>query len=51
MGRIGNSLDNREVEYFFSNLKSECWFCPKQQNNKKTKNNIKKFIIKKYKTF
>ncbi len=24
MGRIGNSLDNREVEYFFSNLKSEC---------------------------
>lgn len=24
MGRIGNSLDNREVEYFFSNIKSEC---------------------------
>lgn len=24
MSRVGNSLDNREVEYFFSNLKSEC---------------------------
>ncbi|WP_084107695.1 IS3 family transposase [Mycoplasmopsis pullorum] len=24
MARIGNSLDNREVEYFFSILKSEC---------------------------
>ncbi|UUM20641.1 IS3 family transposase [Mycoplasma sp. 2045] len=24
MGRVGNSLDNREVEYFFSNIKSEC---------------------------
>ncbi|ATP59502.1 DDE-type integrase/transposase/recombinase [Mesomycoplasma dispar] len=24
MSRIGNSLDNREAEYFFSNLKSEC---------------------------
>ncbi|VEU61369.1 Uncharacterised protein [Mesomycoplasma dispar] len=24
MSRIGNSLDNYEVEYFFWNLKSEC---------------------------
>ncbi|UUM20310.1 IS3 family transposase [Mycoplasma sp. 2045] len=24
MGRVGNSLDNREAEYFFSILKSEC---------------------------
>lgn len=24
MSRIGNALDNREIEYFFSNLKSEC---------------------------
>lgn len=24
MSRIGNSLDNRESEYFFSNIKSEC---------------------------
>ncbi|MFU2193402.1 transposase, partial [Mycoplasma sp. 4079] len=24
MGRVGNSLNNREVEYFFSNIKSEC---------------------------
>ncbi|WP_027121163.1 integrase core domain-containing protein, partial [Mycoplasma leonicaptivi] len=23
MGRVGNSLDNREAEYFFSNIKSE----------------------------
>ncbi|SJZ48733.1 IS3 family transposase, partial [Mycoplasmopsis verecunda] len=24
MSRVGNSLDNREAEYFFSILKSEC---------------------------
>lgn len=24
MSRIGNSLDNREAEYFFSNIKAEC---------------------------
>ncbi len=26
MSRVGNSLDNREVEYFFSNIKSECLY-------------------------
>ncbi|VEU75949.1 Integrase-recombinase protein [Mycoplasmopsis columboralis] len=29
MGRIGNSLDNREAEYFFSVIKSECLNDPK----------------------
>ena len=45
MSRIGNSLDNREVEYFFSNIKSEKLnFLPKNISFENMKIHIKKYI-------
>ncbi|WP_436358747.1 transposase [Mycoplasma sp. 480] len=42
MSRVGNSLDNREIEYFFSNIKSECLSHIKIKNL--TFNNLKEMI-------
>lgn len=46
MSRIGNSLDNREIEYFFSNIKSECLnlFEIKKINFEELKNTISDYI-------
>lgn len=45
MARVGNSLDNREIEYFFSCLKSECLYL--QETAKMSFEEIKE-IIEKY---
>ena len=44
MSRVGNSLDNREAEYFFSNIKSEC--LNHLPTHKMKFNQIKKIIAK-----
>ena len=44
MSRVGNSLDNREAEYFFSNLKSEWLKHLPPLSYEKTKEEIKKYI-------
>ncbi|RMX36094.1 IS3 family transposase [Mycoplasmopsis fermentans] len=48
MSRVGNSLDNREIEYFFSILKTEIFpnFCKRVKllTFNELKNEIKEFI-------
>ena len=44
MSRIGNCLDNREAEYFFSNIKSEC--LNHYPTHKMTFAEVKKLIAK-----
>ncbi|WP_027121462.1 integrase core domain-containing protein, partial [Mycoplasma leonicaptivi] len=48
MSRVGNSLDNREVEYFFSILKTECLYLNKikEMTFKELKSLIESFIVK-----
>lgn len=44
MGQIGNSLDNREVEYFFVCLKGE--YLNKNKNNKnENQRNLKTYKL------
>ncbi|PPE04743.1 hypothetical protein EELLY_v1c04230 [Entomoplasma ellychniae] len=46
MSRIGNSLDNRESEYFFGSLKKECLnkINTKTMKLKEIYNNLKSYI-------
>lgn len=42
MSRVGNSLDNREIEYFFSNLKSECLY--REKTHRLSFEEVKKLV-------